>query len=266
VIELRVAALAYARHGWPVFPVRARAKTPLTVHGLHDATTDPEQIRAWWTRWPDANIGVRTGDIFDVLDVDGDEGETEGARLFGDEDVELPPGPAALTPSGYVHLYFAPTGLGNRARFRPGLDWRGHGGYVVVPPSVGANGYPYRWWPLPDCWRDELVPAPAWLVALLERAPEERATADPGAASTAPARDRTKVDDPLAAIVRRVAAAPEGERNHLVFWAACELHALGHPETLIRDALHETCRDNGLPLDEADRAITSALSKPRKHR
>jgi hypothetical protein len=49
-----------------------------------------------------------------------------------------------MTPNG-VHLYFLPTGLGNRARFRPGLDWRGAGGYVIAPPSVGVDGTVYRW-------------------------------------------------------------------------------------------------------------------------
>jgi hypothetical protein len=255
-------ALAYAARGWPVFPLRPRAKVPATAHGLRDATVDEARIVAWWTANPDANIAIRTGDVFDVLDVDGDEGIDEGARLFGGGDVELPPGPAVLTPSAGLHLYFQPTGLGNRARFRPGLDWRGQGGYVVVPPSIGANGYAYTWWPLEDCWQSELVAAPGWLVTLLERAPAAPAVNELTPERTLPRPGR----DSFAAIVRRAAHATEGERNAVVFWAACELHALGYPEQVIREALHVACRDNGLAADEADRTIDSALSQPRKHR
>jgi hypothetical protein len=87
---LRDAALAYARRGWPVIPLHHLAakagagcscpwpdcgsagKHPRTVHGLKDASTDPDQIRRWWTRWPKANIGVVTGKAsgFIVLDID----------------------------------------------------------------------------------------------------------------------------------------------------------------------------------------------------
>ncbi len=64
-------ALGYAQRGHPIFPIKGRAKEPLTDHGYHEATTDPDQIRAWWTRWPRANIGLACGHSADVLDVDG---------------------------------------------------------------------------------------------------------------------------------------------------------------------------------------------------
>src|SRR5690606_8197139 len=56
------AALAYARQGWAVFPLKpGQKKPPLTTHGYKDATTDPEAIRAWWGKWPAANIGLACG-------------------------------------------------------------------------------------------------------------------------------------------------------------------------------------------------------------
>ncbi|MGH3303219.1 MAG: bifunctional DNA primase/polymerase, partial [Streptosporangiaceae bacterium] len=64
-------ALAHAERGWPVFPCRPGSKEPATRHGFRDATTDPAQIRAWWLRWPDANLAIATGAPGpDVLDVD----------------------------------------------------------------------------------------------------------------------------------------------------------------------------------------------------
>jgi Bifunctional DNA primase/polymerase, N-terminal len=71
------AALAYAKQGFAVFPLAPRSKLPLIParegsHGLHDATTDLDQIGAWWTAHPTANIGLGTGVRFDRVDVDGE--------------------------------------------------------------------------------------------------------------------------------------------------------------------------------------------------
>jgi hypothetical protein len=257
-------ALDYARRGWPVFPLRPRAKIPATAHGLKDATTDDAQVVAWWSRDPQCNIGIRTGIAFDVLDVDGDEGIDEGSRLFGGDEVELPPGPAVLTPTAGLHLYFQPTGLGNRARFRPGLDWRGDGGYVVAPPSVGANGYAYQWWPLESCVDSELVPAPGWLVDLLERDSRDSRDQEPNTQHIALLPKRG-VRYALAALeneARLVAAGVEGERNTLLFSAAYSLSRLV-PDSLdaqhIERVLLAAARDCGLPDQEARRTIRSAL-------
>ena len=56
-----------------MFPCRWRgeqAKAPLTVNGHHDASRDPDQITAWWLRWPDAMIGAAVPDPLLVIDID----------------------------------------------------------------------------------------------------------------------------------------------------------------------------------------------------
>lgn len=139
---LMEAALTYARHSWPVFPCRARGKTPATRHGFRDATTDTDRIERWWRRHPEDNIGLPTGLMFDVLDVDYISSpkalntwlelkEIDGFEVDG----------IAITPRG-LHAYVLPTGAGPSSKLGDisGVDYRGIGGYIVAPPSVRDDG------------------------------------------------------------------------------------------------------------------------------
>ena len=86
-------ALALAKRGMAVFPLKARDKIPITKHGCLDATSNLEQVRSWWGKYPDANIGLATGVRSGVwvLDIDGVDGE---ATLR-----ELEQGMGALPPT-----------------------------------------------------------------------------------------------------------------------------------------------------------------------
>lgn len=137
------AALTYASWGWPVFPLRPRQKRPATSNGFKDATTDVEQINAWWTRNPDYNIGLPTGTAFDVIDVDVPDGALSLPELqAADDEIH---GHVA-TSSGGLHYYVTPRDKPNGARIMPGIDYRGVGGYVVAPPStLGEPGRSWSW-------------------------------------------------------------------------------------------------------------------------
>ena len=91
------------------------AKHPLgslVPHGVKDATTNRARVLAWWTRHPQANIGLATGHRFDVLDVDGPAGAQAIQELAATHGLQSS-GPLVRTGGGGWHFYLAPTGLGN---------------------------------------------------------------------------------------------------------------------------------------------------------
>jgi hypothetical protein len=159
------AALAYARRGIPVFPCEPGGKAPLTYSGFWDATTDPRRIEAWWSRWPGANVGVPTGERSGllVLDVDPRDGGPQSLAELEGAGGPLPETAKARTGGGGMHVFFGYPGgeevRSSAGRLGTGLDVRGEGGYVVVPPSRTRSAY--RWLervPLAD---------PAWLLGRL---------------------------------------------------------------------------------------------------
>lgn len=141
--SLAGAALWYARQGLLVFPLKPRQKTPATAHGFKDASMSDDTVRAWWARNPEYNIGLTTGHMFDVIDLDGPAGLESAVQI---EDAgHLPPITGYVrTPRGW-HLLTRPSGKGCATAVRPGIDYRGLGGYVVAPPSINEQGTVYRW-------------------------------------------------------------------------------------------------------------------------
>lgn len=141
-------ALKYAALGWHVLPIVPKQKIPLTKHGVKDATADINQIKAWWKKWPDANIAVTCGTKSSVWVIDVDV--EQATDVNGYESLkEFPPLPKTVkqnTPRGGFHAFYrsdnAPV---NRNSFRPGIDIRGDGYYVVVAPSLHPNRGRYGW-------------------------------------------------------------------------------------------------------------------------
>lgn len=145
--SLAGAALWYAEQGLAVFPLQPGLKVPQRgSHGLTDATVDPDQIRRWWTAKPDANIGLITGQVVDVVDIDGPTGVKSWAQLLAEPEPFGPVVGTVNTPRpGGTHLYVPATGLPNSQGRIPGIDYRGRGGYVVAPPSINEQGRRYSW-------------------------------------------------------------------------------------------------------------------------
>ena len=98
------AALAYAKKGREVFPCDPASKKPLTEHGFKDASSDPQQIKKWWKRFPAAMIGTPTGNGIFVLDVDL-PGGPDSLKALEDKHGPLPATLEQRTPSGGRHLF-----------------------------------------------------------------------------------------------------------------------------------------------------------------
>ncbi|WP_338692835.1 phage/plasmid primase, P4 family [Bradyrhizobium sp. 26S5] len=140
-------ALRYARLGLPVFPCKRQTKAPIVKRGFKAATRNEKQIRDWWAQWPDAMIGVPTGPAsgIDVIDIDVKPQEFIDGFTF------LPQWESlslliVRTPSGGAHLWFKSDGKVRNStdRLAPGIDTRGDGGYVIVPPSANHDRARYE--------------------------------------------------------------------------------------------------------------------------
>ncbi len=167
--DLHETARQYALAGIPVFPCREGGKTPATPRGFQDATTDLDQIDAWWTENPQYNIAIEPERVgWCVIDPDGSVGEQSWASLVAQHGA--PPHTFEVsTPRGGRHIYFkgslpgtvgTPTaGLANK------VDTRGRGSYVLVPPSHlrVANAFYHV---THDC---EVALLPSWISEALGR-------------------------------------------------------------------------------------------------
>ena len=210
--------------GLRVFP--CNGKTPATLHGCKDATTDPAQIAEWWGGGSTYNVAIATGNGLVVLDVDTDH----KAGKYGDEtltDLERQHGPlpetwTCLTGGGGVHYYFQcdDPALTVAAGFAPGLDYRGAGGYVIAPPSIHPiTGRAYEWEASSTPTSVPLAPLPGWLHRLMLQGKRDKTNKAKG--REAPGK------------------VTEGRRNEEMFHLAASLRAKGLTVAEITAALTE---------------------------
>lgn len=147
-------AIKYARAGYRVLPLEPGGKSPLgsskespfhsdsrrPIHGCDDATTGTKQIKAWWTIWPDANIGISPPSGIAIVDIDPRNG---GTRLPGMT-------PTLESKSGRGdsggHLFYKSPSEHLSAELAPGIDVITGNRYVVAPSSIHPDsGLPYEW-------------------------------------------------------------------------------------------------------------------------
>lgn len=288
-LDLLRTALRYAGTGIAVMPLHtprpggvcscrrgaqceSPGKHPRLRHGLTDASTDPALISAWWRLWPDANIGLATGRVLDVCDIDTSDGLSAVLDIL---DVIRPSGP--LVRSGYGwHLWFAASDLPSRVGMLPGVDWRGRGGAIVAPPSRHATGRRYSFqqpWTnppaLPDCpepLRRLVLPPPPVMAAADAIGDLDRY------AQAALDGELQRIRDAPRPVTRNGQRLSGGGRNNAVHLAAFRLGQLAArgdiDQATVWARLTRAATDVGLSPAESRRTITSGwragLRRPRR--
>ena len=239
------AAMAYVEHGFRVFPVKPDKK-PLTEHGLKDATQFQIGVKEYWSKWPDAGIGLVTDGLV-VLDFDVKNNGFKSKELLEKKYGTLPATRIHLTGGGGLHyIYKNPdrTNIKNTVGFAgfPGVDIRANGGYIVVPPSPHESGKQYE--VLDD---SPIALAPAWLLVLA------RTKSTPVFSGDSPPLLGDRSSPPI----------PEGQRNATLARLAGAMRRPGMTLGAMTAALLEEnqarCQP---PLPEADvKRIAASISR-----
>ena len=242
------AALAYAKLGWRVLPVKTGDKAPLLAQWPTNATSDETVVKKWWRKWPDANIGI-VADSAVIVDID------PGARWPADDaqraSIKATQCPVARTPRGGWHLFFKqPPGRQygpTTKKLAHSVDTRAGAGYVVAAPSRTRAGH-YKWLrPLVE--PGKLPAPPAWLICQLDGIDDR------------PLHLGTLVQ----ARVDELLCWPEGVRNCNLFKLGCRLRRAGLGDTEIEAALLQANRTRccpPLPENEVIRIACSVSKYP----
>lgn len=247
-------ALDWAKLKKPIFPCSPEKKSPLVNGGFNAATVEESKIREWWQQFPNAMVGMPTGDITDIFVLDVDEhGKVSGNTSLAELETKhgtLPETLEVLTPGGGRHLYFKNvSGLKNSAgKVGAGLDIRANGGYIIAPGSINSEGKEYTW------VNNKLKPAiaPDWLVNLATRKKKP-----PKQVSDAYAKKAQET------AVTALLIASEGTRNETLNKQAFGLFGLVKAgrlnEAIVKQTLEAAAIGIGLDTDEVRKTMDSAF-------
>lgn len=226
-------ALKYIERGYKIFPCVMGEKKPLTKNGVKDATSDKGQIIKWWTDTPNANIGLATGSVNEIIVIDIDE-RHNGEDSLQELEKELGKLPETITSltggGGFHYLFKLPEGITikNAVRFngRDGIDIRGEGGYIVVPNSLHPSGKEYIWdlglhfedFPMAELPQE-------WIKALTVRKEDSRVSNDSHLVSNKESNllQPTVYGNPKGWMVEALKNLKEGNRHMTFFKIGCRL-------------------------------------------
>lgn len=252
-------ALEYLSLGYPIFPVCSplmgrhqhrtngkladcpadkRGKTPMTRwKDYQEEIPSADEVRSWWRRWPNANIGMATGALSGVIVLDCDSGD---ARQLALDRGGLEKAPAVWTGTpGGIHFWMAHPGypVKNFVKEIEGTDFRGDGGYVLLPPSLHHKGATYRW--NEHTIGRKPAPVPDWLAPLFQ--------AKTAISSSDGIGEPLNVDEMLGGF-------PQGERDTGLFKLACRFRHDDQPLEYA-EAMIQVAAQNCDPSFDADEAV-----------
>lgn len=227
--ELGQAAVWYCENGFAIIPLKQQSKAPITVHGVNDWFSDPNDARELWTKCPNLNIGIVCGssshgllvfdfDIDEEKDKDGYATLSEWEKVHGD----LPETAVAITGSGGMHYMYRTerTNIHPSTNKELGVDIRCDGSYIVAPPSVHPNGNRYEWQDHPDD-----IPIATANDAVYDFLDHVQRNGG---------QDETKKENGKFKLPDRIT---KGDRDDTLFRYACHLRAIGRSDEEILNAV-----------------------------
>ena len=143
-MNLMEEAKKYVDNGMLVFPLKNNSKSKQLVASWKTEATDQfEKIEEWWNQFPNANIGIQTGNGLIVIDIDN-KNSHKGNQSIGPFFKSFPATRIVQTPNHGFHIYYhVNKEIRCRVNLYDGIDIRGEGGYVLAPPSV-VDGKQYQ--------------------------------------------------------------------------------------------------------------------------
>jgi hypothetical protein len=238
-------AIAFARNcNYAVFPV-GEDKRPTLKRWPGRASKDAGTIVALWREHPGSLIGIAAGEKSGISVLDIDRKLAASVEWWRRNYTKLLPTRVYETRSGGLHLFYLHAdGVRNtQSKVCTGIDTRGEGGFIIAWYAAGFRCFDHS----------PPAPWPAWLLEELTRAPPR-----PGRPSYTRPPDNARM---LAGIVRRLAIAAEGERNGVLFWAACRCVERGLRRGEIENLLIPIATSIGLPEIEVRGTISSATRR-----
>lgn len=263
-----IAAITYAERFGPIWPQTPQKTGYAGTHGSHDATRDVDVIRRWWEQHPEALPALMTGEVSGVvvLDVDYKNGRNgfDTLELLGVS--KHPQTPTAHTPNGGCHVLFAWPGAPVRSsqdRLGPGLEVKGDGSWITLPPGPGRVWDPHLDIDTP------LAPTPDWMV-IAEPEPLTTDTPRPVIRQPLSRYGETALDNAVDRIIKAPAGVQRDTLNREVFAIAGLVagRVIGSPlalEALQWAARRMVAHDPRRPWRDLDKLVHAAFIEGLQH-
>ena len=257
-------ALKYLKHGLSVIPlvsptmasekyageelIRRCKIPPIKWKDYQERLPTINEVNEWWSRWPDANIGIVTGPVSGIVVFDVD---SSAALQYANKQGGFPNTVIAETGKGYHYYVKQPSfEVGNATDTKLGLDIRGKGGYVVAPPSIHGNGNQYTWRqghsvleidPAPsEPWMDAYLQANAAIIPILNTPPKP--------SKNVPTASKATDDNQYSDILKN--GSQQGNRNHCAAKLIGHLLGKGNDESVVWEMIQQwNMNKNKPPLD-----------------
>jgi hypothetical protein len=221
-----------------------------TDYQINKPTDD--DIKKWWSKTPDAGIAAVVGSVSGVIviDCDSQDAINEMESLFPDNLII----PCTETPRGGRHYYFAASDkIQKQVNWKNKIDLQAEKSMIVMPPSIGENGKPYKWIIEPKS-KNDFPPPPASFQASINNNKKNNYTHDV---------ILTSVRNELTSPYNSYTILQKGTRDDDLFHVANWLLKGGRGEAYVRQVLEILAKSCKPPFSEKELndKISSALKR-----